>query len=78
MRDDAAFFQWKEKLDLDAALEVRNQTVQFLESEGFTVIPLDAEQPLDEQFARAAVSADPVTQTGAELARKFGAHLIDR
>ncbi len=72
--DDAAFFQWKAKLDLDAALEVRNRTVRFLEGEGFTVVPVDAEQPLEEQFAQAAVEADPVTQTGAELARKIGAH----
>lgn len=48
--DDASFIQWKQQLDLDACLEVRNAAIRYLESEGCTVIPVDAERDIVEEF----------------------------
>ena len=53
--DDASFIQWKQHLDLDTLLEMRNQAIAYLQGEGCTVIPVDAEKDIEEEF-RAAMA----------------------
>ena len=55
MLDDASYIQWKQQLDLDALLETRNQAIAYLQGEGCTVIPVDAEKDIEEEF-RAAMA----------------------